>query len=261
MPAIEPFNRLKQCRDGPMLYNVNDAYVGRSFDLYGEFSFLETEAFAQILQPSDNVIDVGANIGAHTIFFAKRVGPIGRVLAFEPQRIVYQTLCANVALNSLTNVFCYQLGLGDRSGTLRTPSVNYATPNNFGGIPLGEYANGENVEITRLDRLTLPSCKLVKIDVEGMEQKVLEGATGLIRRHKPVLYVENDRPQNSDALIRFIKSLGYRMYWHRPPLYNPNNFFKNAENVFGNIVSLNLLCFHSDTPHVINGLPEVEVPV
>ena len=88
-----------------MLYNEHDIYIGRSLDLYGEFSEGECDVFRQLIQPGWTVLELGANIGSHTVFLAKRVGPSGRVIAFEPQRIVFQTLCANIALNNLLNVF------------------------------------------------------------------------------------------------------------------------------------------------------------
>jgi hypothetical protein len=94
----------------------------------------------------------------------------------------------------------------------------------------------------RIDDLGLAGCRLLKVDVEGMELSVLKGARELILRAKPVLYVENDRPQLSEALIRYIDSLGYECFWHWPPLFNPDNFFKNSENVFANIVSKNMIC-------------------
>ena len=117
------FNRFKACRHGTMLYNVNDAYVGKSFELYGEFSQGETELFGQILEPGNIVLEVGANIGAHTLFLAKAVGPQGAVLAFEPQRVVFQTLCANMALNSITNVRCQQAALGRGAGQPARPAA------------------------------------------------------------------------------------------------------------------------------------------
>ena len=260
MQQTESFNRLKDARYGKMLYNVHDAYVGRSIEMYGEYSQLETTVFEQLARPGSVVIDVGANIGVHTLFFAKSVGPTGIVLAFEPQRIVFQTLCANMALNSITNAHCYRVGLADQAGSLRTPPVNYAADNNFAGLPLGDFEGGEVVEVNRLDHFSLPACQLIKIDAVGMELQVLQGASGLIDKFKPVLYVANERPQNSDALVRHIDSLGYKMYAHRPALYNPDNFLRNPTNVFGNVISMNLLCFHSSTPHNIQGLPAVEPP-
>ena len=75
-----------------------------------------------------------------------------------------------------------------------------------------------------------------------MEEEVLSGATTTIEKYRPVLYVENDRREKSPSLIRFIQSLGYRMWWHLPPLYNPANYLGNHENIFANMVSINLLC-------------------
>ncbi|MBU3737095.1 MAG: hypothetical protein FGM62_08995, partial [Methylobacterium sp.] len=61
------FNQLASCRHGPLLYNVNDQYVGRSLALYGEFSEQEMAVFRHFVNPGDVVLEVGANIGAHTV--------------------------------------------------------------------------------------------------------------------------------------------------------------------------------------------------
>ena len=105
----------------------------------------------------------------------------------------------------------------------------------------------------------LAACQFIKLDVEGMEIMALTGAQETISKFRPIMYVENDRKENSEALIRLIASFGYRMYWHLPPLFNPDNYNKNPENVFGNIVSKNMLCFHRDKKINILGMSEVEV--
>lgn len=107
MSSFPQFNRLKQCRHGMMLYNLNDIYIGRSLDLYGEFSEGEIRVFQQLVKPGQTILEVGANIGAHTVWLAQAVGPTGVVMAFEPQRIVHQTLCANLALNNIFNVHSF----------------------------------------------------------------------------------------------------------------------------------------------------------
>jgi len=246
-------NHLSQCRHGYMLYNFHDVYVGQSFELYGEFSEEEAELFGQIARPGDVILDVGANIGAHTLFFAKKVGLAGRVYAFEPQRMVYQTLCANMALNSITNTFCIQAALAEEAGSIVVPALNYAQTNNYGGVGLGTYATGESVPVMTLDSLDLSACRLIKIDVEGMEETVLRGAVQTVQRHKPMLYVENDRVEKSQTLMQFIEDLGYDMYWHLPPLYSSRNFYQNPQNIFPGIVSLNLLCVSRDLGTTISG--------
>jgi FkbM family methyltransferase len=258
--TFEPFNRLKQCRHGQLLYNVHDLYIGRSLDLYGEFSEGEIELFAQFLKPGMVAVEVGANIGAHTIFLAQAVGPAGQVLAFEPQRVVFQTLCANMALNSITNVRAWNAAVGNAAGEIVVPALDYRQQHNFGGLGLGGHLFGERVPVMTLDSLQLPACHLLKIDVEGMEQQVLEGAADTVRRLKPILYVENDRRDKAAALIRCIDALDYNMYWHTPPLFNPANYAGNAQNVFGTIVSINMLCCPKSLPQQIIGGAKVEVP-
>ncbi len=254
------FNSLKKCRHGMVLYNHNDMYVGKSFDCYGEFSEKEIELFRQLIRPGDIVLDIGANIGPHTLYFSKAVGQKGIVLAFEPQRIIFQTLCANMALNSVLNVQCFNSAVGEIPGLITVPILDYNVDSNFGGLNLGTSESGEQVPVIPIDSLNLPRCNFLKIDVEGMEIKVLDGARDTIQKHKPLLYVENDRKENSSALIEYISTLGYKMYLHLPPLFNEDNFYKNSTNVFGNIVSLNLLCFHSTVKANVSGLTPVEGP-
>jgi hypothetical protein len=113
--------------------------------------------------------------------------------------------------------------------------------------------------VRKLDSLELTACRLIKIDVEGMELPVLRGAVETIGRFKPLLYVENDRVDKSKDLMQFIDGLGYDMYWHLPPLYSPANFYRNPQNIFANIVSGNLLCVHRDLGMTITGFQRAQV--
>ena len=67
----------------------NDFFVSKSIEVYGEWSFGEIELLTQILTKSDNIVEAGANIGAHTVFLAKDIVPDGKVFAFEPRRIIF----------------------------------------------------------------------------------------------------------------------------------------------------------------------------
>lgn len=257
--GLQGFNRLKRCRYGLMLYNPNDRFVGRALDLYGEFSEGEVQLFRQTVKPGQVVLDVGANIGTHTLFFAHAVGSRGVVIAFEPQRLVFQTLCANMALNSITNVICRNNAVGEDSGILRVPALDPQKVQNFGGLSLRGQTEGEPVERISIDDLDLKRCHFMKIDVEGMEIPVVAGAKETILRHRPTLYVENDREEYSDDLIRLISSLRYRLYSHRPPLFNRDNVARNRDNVFSDIISENMLCLPEESPVRVPHLPPVEV--
>ncbi|MBV9567006.1 MAG: FkbM family methyltransferase [Hyphomicrobiales bacterium] len=252
--------RLKATRHGLMLYHSKDAYVGRSFDLYGEFSEGEIGLFRQLLQPGSVVLDIGANIGAHTLYFAAAVAPGGGVIAYEPQRAIHQMLCANLALNGITNVRALLAGAGRERGIAQVPVLDYTAANNFGGISLGMGGPSEPVDIVPVDALGLGRCDLMKIDVEGMEGEVVAGAGATIARFRPMLYVENDRREKSAALIEQLLSLGYELFWHLPSLFNPQNFFGQAANVFEGIVSINMLGVPREAKHNVSGFHRVGDP-
>lgn len=243
-PEMDPtFNRTVQARYGLMAFNKNDQYVGRSFALYKEFSQGEVDFFEQIVSSGDFVVDAGANIGAHTLYFAQKGCT---VLAFEPQRMVHQLLCANMATNSIKTAYCFNSALADEPGVLFVPELDPYANINWGGLSIENHEGGYGVPVEVIDAYGVPSCRLIKIDVEGMEEKVLRGAAKTIEAHRPVLYVENDRKEKSESLVKYIEDLGYLIYEHLPPLYNPSNHAGNPVNVFGEIVSINLICVHED---------------
>ena len=251
---------MKECRHGRMLFLKRDMYVGRSLGAYGEFSEPEVKIFSQFLKSGDVVAEVGANIGAHTVPIAKLVGQKGLVLAFEPQRVIFQILSANVALNDLFNVRTYHAAVGREAGTVIMPWLDYAAEANFGGVSAGTSGAGEAVQLLELDSLKLPSLRLLKVDVEGMEAEVLLGARQTIAKYRPILYVENDRRAKSEQLIDLLNSFGYRMWWHLPKLFNPKNFANNEFNLFGGTLSVNLLCCPKEVPAQVTDLREVTSP-
>lgn len=218
------FTRMRPCRHGLMVYNLNDQYVGRSLDLYGEYAEHEVAVFRSILRPGDVVVEVGANIGAQTLPLSRMVGPSGLVVAFEPQEMLFNLLSANLVLNGATNVRTRRMAVGSEAGAIRVPVLDPRRSNNFGALGLGGWEHGAMVPLVTLDSIDLPSCRLLKADVEGMEEAVLRGASGLIARHRPILYVENDRRDRSAALIGLIRSMGYRVWWHTARLFHPGNF-------------------------------------
>jgi len=89
-------NLVHDFRYGKIIYNTLDKYVGKSLKLYGEFSQGEADLFEMIVKPGACVVEVGANIGSHTIHLAQLAGKDGAVWAFEPQRLVFQILAGNI---------------------------------------------------------------------------------------------------------------------------------------------------------------------
>jgi FkbM family methyltransferase len=248
---------VKKCRHGTMMYNVHDAFIGRSLDLYGEWCDGEAFVLGQILSPGDLVVDVGANIGTHTVFFAKAVGEKGTVVAFEPQRLVYQTLCGNVALNGLTNVNCFMTAVGDRRAQAIFPTLDPRATLNFGAVRAASGGPGEVVDVVPIDELGLDRCALIKVDVEGMEAAVIAGARETIARCRPALFLENDTVERSREVLSAVEAAGYKAFWHVANYYNPGNYFENRDNVFARYQpEANIFCVPKECP--FTGLPPVE---
>jgi len=242
MKSKKNINKLLTTKHGLMLCNKNDEYVGQALIRYGEYSEEEVMLFDTLCKDADTVIEVGANFGSHTLALSKMVGEKGKVIAFEPQRVVFQTLCANICLNNLTNVFCFQKAVSSKKSKLFLPPINYKKQGNFGGVSM-QNRGVEEVEVIKLDKLLdIKQLKLIKIDAEGMELEVLKSAKKTIKKFLPFLYVENDRFDKHEKLVSYIDALGYILYWHITPLYNKNNFFKKKKNIFGALVSSNMLC-------------------
>ncbi|MGB8363836.1 MAG: FkbM family methyltransferase [Rhizomicrobium sp.] len=261
--------RLVRARYGFIAYNSLDFVVGRSVEVYGEYYESEVQIFRQLLRPGDVVVDVGANIGTHTVAMARLVGPSGTVVAFEPQTVIHQLLSANVALNSLTNVHALHAAAGERAGEIFAPDMNYARPGNFGGVELGG-TQGKAVPTMPLDEVAAcQGARLIKIDVEGMEGAVLAGAEKLLRSQRPVLYVENDRVKHSPDLIDRLRAFDYRVFWHFAPFFNPKNFAQHHQSIFPvgycrnergvylNGLATNLICMPAERDTKVKGFIEV----
>jgi FkbM family methyltransferase len=236
---------MKRCKHGLFMYNRNDAFVGRGLDLYGEWCEFEINLLRLFIRPGDIVIDAGANIGTHTVAFANMVGPTGVVHAFEPQRRNFLMLAGNVAINGLDNVFCHQSAVGDTLGQIRLPPLPPADTNfNFSAVSIsGGSDEGESVPLVTLDSLNLPSCRVLKIDTEGMEPQVLNGARALVKRFRPFLYLENNEQGASQRLSAVLDSYGYTAWWSIHPYFDARNFYSNTVNVWERVVpSANLIC-------------------
>lgn len=236
-----------QTKHGPMLAFTGDQFMTPTLERGGEYAPDEWALLAQLAPPGTAVVEIGANIGVHTIPLARQCAP-GPLYAFEPQQRVFQVLCANIALNDLGNVFAYPDAVGDAPGEVVVPPLDYDAPANFGGVSMRpEGSQGTRVRVVTLDSFRLPAVGLLKIDVEGFEPMVLRGARETIMRCRPIIYVENDRLQQQDEVIQLIASMGYTMYWHTPALA--------AAEVFAGkfYVSINMLCLPSEGGNNVEG--------
>lgn len=252
-------NTCRRGRYGTVVFPANDQYVGRSFKEYGEFSELEVDIFRKCVKEGDLVVDIGANVGAHTLALSRIVGSKGGVYSLEPQVPIFYCLCATIALNGLDNVMCLNEAVGKERGLLYFPFPSASEEYNHGGVSASEIPiegiSQYDVICNPLDGWSIPApVTFIKIDVEGMELEVLQGGMNFIAANKPTLYVECDRPEKLQDLCEELAKQGYDGYYCDVPLYNPNNYFGNRENLWPGIGSHNLLCVPIGTECPVEGL-------
>ena len=161
-----------------------------------EFSFL-----ADVLKPGMHVVDVGANEGLFTLFFRKRVGPGGRVIALEPSERELIHLKRNLRINRFLDVDVVPLAVGDHVGRARLSlaEAGHAGHNALGtpAAPWVSVVDQVEVEVSTLDTLSdarkWPRIDLIKMDIEGSELRALRGADRLLARDRPILLLEAEQ--------------------------------------------------------------------
>jgi FkbM family methyltransferase len=168
-------------------------------------------------------IDGGANIGVHTIEWARHMHGWGRVLSFEAQEVVYYALAGNIAINNCLNARAKLAALGDHEGELIVPQPDYFAHASFGSLELRHHehteyigqcisydpSTGVVVPMVSIDSLGLERADLIKLDVEGMEVEVVRGARKTLQTLKPILYIEIIKSDQA-AVKGLLNELGYR---------------------------------------------------
>ncbi|HEY5008202.1 MAG TPA: FkbM family methyltransferase [Caulobacteraceae bacterium] len=223
-----PFSIVLPTVYGQMIVNRHDTKrtqalisTGRAHD-HEEIAMLTT---CLKLRGGDGmVVDAGSNVGTHALAFAAAIGPGRPVHAFEPQRLIFNMLAGNVALNAATNIHCHNVALGDRDGRIAAPQFDYTKPLNFGAVEFGgvqrepleqqpgdDPARREHVPLARLDSFQFGPIALLKIDVEGMEMQLLDGATQTVQRTRPIIYVEYHKSDGA-ALSARVSAWDYAVY-------------------------------------------------
>jgi FkbM family methyltransferase len=170
-------------------------------------------------------VDCGANIGVHTVEWAKGMTGWGNVVAIEAQERIYYALAGNITINNCLNAKAIHAAVGVQDGTLRMPVPNYLAPASFGSLELRQSSENEfigqaidysdqkltTVRMLSIDGLNLQRLDLIKIDVEGMELEVLEGAKATLQRSLPIIIVEGVKVPQVE-LTAVLASYGYEWF-------------------------------------------------
>lgn len=195
------------------------AYVPKHVDVTAGYRLMKPESdnlqVDLMCRPGDTVLDIGANVGDWTLSMALRVGLNGRVLAFEPVPYLAEAIAKTSRINRQDQVEVHNLALSSEDGTAEF-SVEQG---NSGGSRLGHMAgdfSSISVPTRRLDSLLaerpdIERIDFIKIDVEGFELQVLQGARATLARFRPPLILESGHESDSErqAQADFLMSLGY----------------------------------------------------
>ena len=214
-----------------------DDYIGQTIVAEGAFekgylasldALFDLAARRGLLEAEVQVaLDVGANIGTHTVFLSRR---FAQVHAFEPNAMLHHVLNANIALNQLKGVTAHRIALSDRSERLvyvQSTDGNLGSShfNRFGEVTAGS----ESMPLVRGDETMLECLKpgervvFAKIDVEGLEDKVVAGLAALLRRDHPLLVIEVAGTDVGNRLREVLAETGYGHLYeiHNPARFNP----------------------------------------
>ncbi|HXF61987.1 MAG TPA: FkbM family methyltransferase [Caldilineaceae bacterium] len=173
--------------------------------------------FRSLLEPGAVVVDIGANIGYYTLLAATRVGPTGKVIAFEPKEENCDLLRRSLAANDLHNVVVHCCAVAESDGV-----AGYYSSSSNGSISNDLTRPGaRQVPTVALDDVLAgePRIDVIKMDIEGAEGRAFQGMQGVLRRSRPILFSEfspYSLPKNSgisgDDYLTLLRAAGYELY-------------------------------------------------
>ena len=228
-----------------------------SISHYGTYEELESKIMEEKIEMGNIVVDVGANIGLHTLNMARIVGNTGQVFAFEPDPSNFEILKKNVKINNYKNIILEQKAVGDKHG--RTTLYQSDHPGKHRIFPQTEQAKSQvQVELTNLDNYfdsdMIDKINFIKIDVEGLEFSVLKGMKNILKNSKKIKILFEFMPENTMEvgftpieLLNYLTSNDFKLYCMdnktKKLLYVSNNEeIVKLCSTTNNTISRNLFC-------------------
>lgn len=223
--------------------------IDSSIYFLGAFESETVDLINKLVNLGDIVLDVGANVGCHSLLFSKLVGPMGRVIAFEPTGWAFRKIKRNKDLNSLflsDNLTLEKLAIADR--TIEGQRVKFKSSWLIFGTSLPP--EEESVDFITIDdyveKAGLARVDFIKIDVDGYEAKVIRGAMKTLRVHGPILLLELGSytlasvGDKLEDLVNYIYDQSYKIFSE-----NNMHLFANSQEVLKAVPpdsTINVIC-------------------
>lgn len=199
-----------------------NGFIDKHIYLYGTYEPFILDLISRYLRDGSTFVDIGANIGQHSIFAASVVGDSGKVYSFEPIPYIYSQLLDSVKINHFDSIIeAHNVALGEEDKT----EILYIETNNVGGSsivgPHGKDNEEINITVKRGDDMLrdIKHIDMVKIDVEGYEYEVLAGMQKILAQHKPIIVLEfsgklyfSKGRGNGNKIISLLQNIGYDLY-------------------------------------------------
>ena len=226
--------------EGVQFYFRNDDTIGESLRRYGEWARNEMIVFSKYINAGDTVLDIGCNVGTHSMFFANLVGPGGNVIAVDAQLAAVAITSLSAISQNRANVSVLNLAIGEYSGQISFPVPDYAARENFGALRISD--SGKVVQQINIDGLIYDNLNFIKMDIEGNELSALRGAAKTIQLHRPTISCEILSEDVKVGIIKFLENFGYQFEDLEIPAFNPGNHLGGHHNIFGPAKERVLIC-------------------
>jgi len=222
-PILYKFGTIRNVTRNGIKYELDMSCMMQWY-VYWDYSAKDRNKLYSLVKEGDVIFDVGTNVGETLLNFAKLTGGNGYVYGFEPDEKNYTGVAKNIALNSFKNLEVFKVAVSDKHETVKLYCVE---PHNRGMNRILQQTDDAGLDYTIMETTTLDDIvemnkidrlNLIKIDIEGYEMHALRGARQVLKRFKPVLFVEVGYTRllmnktSPGELIRFLETHGYEVY-------------------------------------------------
>lgn len=220
-------NYFKKVHKHSFAYFFNDT-TSNQINLLGVYEYNELNEIINFIKNKNLCLDIGANIGNHSIFFSKF---FKKVYSFEPHPKILPLLKYNV--KNIRNIKIFNYGLSDKKKKILISDGNH---HHLGGSSIN--ASGiTKIKVNKLDNIFKnKKIDFIKIDVEGYELKVLNGCKKILKHNSAILNIEFDAKDfnEKNSIIKFLKKNNYKYFYFYS--YNKNDFDGKIRNILFKII-------------------------